>query len=88
MQAQPALERVIRSALSRSRRTSYGLCEGSSDLIGISNEGRFTAIELKHGNGRATEEQEMFIELVKAKGGIAGVAWSPEDALAIVRIGR
>lgn len=50
----------------------YGLCNGSSDLIGI-YKGRFVAIEVKRQGGKATEKQKKFIEFVKSKGGIAFV---------------
>ena len=44
----------------------------------------FTAIEVKD-RGRPTPEQLNFIAQVKAAGGIAGVARSPEEALEIVK---
>lgn len=63
----------------------FGLCKGSSDLIGIiAPSGRFLAIEVKSEKGRTTPEQDMFLELVRRMGGVAGVARSVEDALAIV----
>lgn len=58
-----------------------GLCVGSSDLIGITSEGIFFAIEVKTAKGRASKEQEQFIEHIRSKGGIAGVARSPQDAV-------
>jgi hypothetical protein len=67
---------------------SFGLCKGSSDLIGwtpviITPEmvGKklavFTAVEVKKnkfGKYRATEDQKHFITAVKNNGGMAGVA--------------
>ena len=64
----------------------FGLCVGSSDLIGITPDGRFLAVEIKTCKGRATPEQLRFIEAVRAKGGIAGIARSPEDALALLAL--
>jgi hypothetical protein len=64
----------------------FGLCVGSSDLIGIAPCGRFLAVEIKTCKGRATPDQLRFIEAVRAKGGIAGIARSPEDALALLSL--
>jgi hypothetical protein len=62
----------------------FGLCVGSSDLIGISPSGKFIAVEIKTTKGRATPEQMRFIEAVREKGGIAGIARSPEEAVALL----
>ena len=65
----------------RIMRVAYGLCPGSSDLIGIDADGRFVAIELKREKGgKPTPEQEMFIEIVRSHGGRAGVARSVAEA--------
>lgn len=77
----------------------YGLCKGSSDVIGWTQHrvtdadiGRlvaiFTAIEVKRPGGHATAEQCDFIDAVRAHGGIAGIAISPEQALEIVELWR
>lgn len=62
----------------------FGLCVGSSDLIGITPRGKFLAVEIKTCKGRATPEQLRFIEAVRKHGGIAGIARSPEEALALL----
>jgi hypothetical protein len=63
----------------------YGLAVGSSDLIGIlSPHGRMVAIEVKTSTGRLTTTQKKFLESVRASGGIAGVARSPQEALDII----
>lgn len=78
------------------RLVRYGLCPGSSDLIGLRSititpdmvgktVGVFVAIEVKD-RGRLTPEQERFIAMVQQAGGLAGVARSPEDARAILRL--
>jgi len=66
------------------RLVRYGLCVGSSDVIGICPDGRFLAIEVKAQGGRVTPEQVKFLDAVKAKGGRAGVARCVEDAIAIL----
>lgn len=73
----------------------FGLCPGSSDLIGwttieITPEmiGRriavFTAIEVKSATGRASDKQKKFIKRIHDCGGIAGVARSLDDAVNVV----
>lgn len=61
----------------------FGLCVGSSDLIGI-HRGRFIAVEVKAKTGRVRPEQQRFIDAVNRAGGIAGVCRSVEDALALI----
>lgn len=62
----------------------FGLCVGSSDLVGIAPGGRFLAVEIKTPKGRATPEQLRFIDAVRKRGGIAGIARSPDEALALL----
>ena len=61
-----------------------GLVEGGSDLIGWTSTGRFLAIEVKRGRDRPTEAQARFIAAVSSAGGVAGVAYSLDDARAIM----
>lgn len=70
--------------LASARMMTFGLCVGSSDIIGIAPDGRFLAIEVKTAKGRATKEQLRFIEAVKNAGGIAGIARNVHDALQLV----
>lgn len=76
-------------------RVKYGLATGSSDVIGLTpveitpdmvgrTIGVFTAIEVKAGRGRSTPEQDAFISMVRERGGIAGVARSVDDAVALL----
>jgi len=58
-----------------------GLCNGSSDLIGLAPDGRFLAIEVKSKSGRTSNEQKTFINAVINKGGIAFVARSANEAI-------
>ena len=74
---------------------TFGLCKGSSDLIGFVEKkitaemvGKslavFTAIEVKTAIGKASKEQLAFIDTVKSKGGLAGIARSVDDARKIL----
>lgn len=73
----------------------FGLCRGSSDLIGwktvkITQDmvgqdvAVFLAIEVKTEAGRLSREQKFFLDAVKESGGISGVARSDKEALEIV----
>lgn len=62
----------------------YGLCNGSSDLIGIYN-GRFLAIEVKTSKGKLRPAQRVFLDAVKSNGGIGGVARCAEDVDKILK---
>lgn len=70
----------------------FGLCPGSSDLIGWTeyviqpqDVGRtvaiFTALEVKTATGRATCQQRQFINAVRRAGGIAAIVRNPQQAL-------
>lgn len=69
----------------------YGLCKGSSDLIGwrpidITQDmvgktiAQFIAVEVKTKTGRPTKEQINFLHQLDKAGGCAILAKSPEDA--------
>ena len=73
------------------RPVRFGLCPGSSDLIGYTTVeitpdmvgqrvAVFTAIEVKSATGRPTAQQLVFIEHVRQAGGRAGIARSIKDA--------
>ena len=68
----------------------YGLCNGSSDLIGWTSIeitpdmlGKklaiFTALEIKTETGKVSPEQKVFLENVKNAGGIAKICRKLED---------
>lgn len=74
------------------RYVHYGLCAGSSDLIGWmpvtitpnmvgSRIAVFLAVEVKAARGRVTPEQEDFLRAVNQAGGVAFVAHSEEEAI-------
>ena len=78
------------------RLVRYGLCKGSSDLIGWRSltitpdmvgqtVAVFAAIEVKD-RGRPTPEQLHFIAQVQAAGGLAGVARTVAEAEAILGV--
>ena len=78
------------------RLVRYGLCQGSSDLIGLRTRvitetdlghrfAQFVAIEVKD-RAKPTAEQQAFIDMVLQAGGMAGVARSVDDARAILRL--
>jgi len=69
----------------------YGLCPGSSDLIGIASVliqpehvgrlfGRFVGIELKAKGGKPSKDQEYFRALVNRMGGHAVIMSNPLQA--------
>ena len=54
------------------RMVQYGLCKGSSDIIGFDRkEGFFVAIECKTDTGRVRKEQQIFLDTVKKSGGFS-----------------
>jgi hypothetical protein len=84
-----------RVMLADARRCAFGLAPGSSDIIGwqsvlIAPEmvgrriARFLAIEAKGQATRTSAEQQRFIAVVQAAGGLAGIARSPADAAAML----
>ena len=65
------------------RPIKFGLCVGSSDIIGITPDGKFLAIECKTAMGQPTQAQLNFIAAVCRAGGRAGIARSGQEAVAI-----
>ena len=81
----------------RGQLVSYGLCKGSSDLIGLrqvligpEHLGQtlavFTAIEVKAPGRRLREEQRSFLMQVERMGGLAAVVHSLEEARDLFRM--
>lgn len=52
---------------------------GCSDIIGQLRDGRFLAVEVKAPGGRLSEAQSLFIDRVRAAGGVAFVARGAVD---------
>lgn len=79
----------VGSAVFQHGRVAYGLCRGSSDIIGILKpSGRFLAFEVKTVRGVASEEQRLFLELVRSMGGFAAIVRSRDDATKAVERAR
>lgn len=60
--------------------------KGVADILGITNDGRLIAIEVKTHKTRSSvsPEQKAFIKKITEYGGIGGVAVSVEEALEII----
>ena len=68
---------------------AFGLSPGSSDLVGIlAPSGRWVALEVKTGTGRAEKDQKLFIDLVRRLGGFAAVVRSELDAVEAIARAR
>jgi hypothetical protein len=81
--------------LVKPQRVVFGLCEGSSDLIGwrsitITQDmvgqrfAQFVAVEVKNSTGKLSKVQGAFLLTVAEAGGRAGVARSVTDAVHIL----
>lgn len=71
------------------RAVRFGLAVGSSDLIGIlAPAGRLVALEVKTATGRTSPEQDLFLALVRRRGGFAAVVRSADDAVAALARAR
>ena len=77
------------------RPVQFGLARGSADLIGLrtvtitpdmvgQQVAVFTSIEVKTPTGRVSPDQTAWLNMVQQAGGIAGVARTVSDAVAIV----
>ena len=76
----------------------FGLCKGSSDLIGLRSVvvtpemvgqriAQFVALEIKTDSGAVSPEQRAFLRLVQELGGVASVCRSIEQAQAVLELG-
>lgn len=70
--------------LQNARPLHAGLAKGSSDLIGVTSSGIFLSVEVKSRSGRVEPEQQAWIDMIRAQGGIAGVRRSVEQFEALV----
>jgi len=60
---------------------TLGSRPGISDIVGATAQGKLLCIEVKKPGGRLSEHQQKFLEEVRAHGGVAFVATSPEDVI-------
>jgi len=68
-------------AIMENRRVKFGLCPGASDLLGIlAPAGRWFCLEIKVKKNKPTDDQKMFLALIRAKGGFACAVWSVAEA--------
>lgn len=73
------------SSAGKSQRVQYGLCVGSSDLIGmLAPGGRLLALEIKKPGEKPTAEQVKFQRHVRQMGGFAAVVCSSDEARAAI----
>jgi hypothetical protein len=75
----------------------FGLCKGSSDLIGLRSLeitpelvgqriAQFVALEIKTNCGVVSPEQRAFLQAVQDLGGLAAVCRSVQQAQAVLRL--
>lgn len=90
--------RMFRNNVGMLNGVQFGLCKGSSDLIGFTSKtitaddvGKtvavFTAIEVKTPTGRISKEQTNFISMVNGFGGIGAVCRSVDEANNLIKDG-
>lgn len=66
-----------------------GVPTGFSDLFGHrKSDGRAFYIEVKTDKGKASDDQNHFIAQMDATNAISGICRSPEDALALLGVGK
>lgn len=53
--------------------------KGGSDIIGVAKDGRFIAIECKHGSNKPTPHQVEFLNEIEVRGGYAVIARGVDD---------
>jgi hypothetical protein len=84
--------RMFRNNVGQIGAVNFGLCVGSSDLIGFQSVtitpemvgqkvAVFTAFEIKTPKGKPTPAQTKFIEMVRSFGGIGAIVRSVGDAV-------
>lgn len=67
------------------RLVQFGLCKGSSDLIGWRHsDAKFIGLEIKLPGKKPTPEQINFITAIRKNGGLAGVATSVDEARRVI----
>ena len=88
--------RIFRNNVGMINGVQFGLCVGSSDLIGFQSVtitpemigqkvAIFTAIEVKTEEGKVSEQQTKFLSMVQKFGGIGAVVRSVDDAIMVFK---
>lgn len=87
--------RIFRNNVGMINGVQFGLCVGSSDLIGFKSitvtpdmVGQkiavFAALEVKTAKGKVSPAQSKFIEMVRKFGGISAIVKSIDDAVNVL----
>lgn len=63
----------------------YGVGKGGSDIIGITKDGKFLAVEVKTGKLKLSPTQAVFLKTINSLGGIGIEARSVEDVTARIK---
>lgn len=64
----------------------YGVCNpGGADLIGLTDTGKFLAIEIKRPGELPRPAQAAFLDAIRRMGGIAFVATCPKDVYFVLK---
>lgn len=61
------------------KHTSPFAINGTSDILGVTNSGRFVALEVKNERGRPSPEQIVFIKRVQSCGALAAIVRSVDQ---------
>lgn len=88
--------RLFRNNVGQIGGLSFGLCVGSSDLIGFQSVtvtpemvgqkiAVFTAIEVKTQKGKVSPAQAKFVEMVRKFGGIGAIVRSVDDVIEVLK---
>lgn len=75
---------VVAEYKGKKRFVRFASVKGLADIIGVTRDGRFLAIEAKVGKNTTTPDQQAFLERVGASGGVAAVVRSPEEMQALL----
>jgi hypothetical protein len=71
---------ISQSSTGQNRYTMFNTVPGFPDIHGMLKGGRAFYIEVKRPGGKVSDDQRQFIEKVKRGGGIAGLAYSVDQA--------
>jgi hypothetical protein len=75
---------ITEGAGSKRRVVRFASVKGISDIVGMTPEGRFVAIEVKRPGRQLEQHQEEFLQRVRDHGGVAGCVHSVEECAALL----